>query len=90
MARMEFVARGDYEIAGQGGTPDALLELGLICSTGREGKVDLIEAHKWFNLAAMRGNDEAKHYRSEVAQMMSKSDVAEALRKAREWLSSVH
>lgn len=88
MARMEFAVRNGYEIAGQGGTPDGLLELGLNCSSGREGDVDLIEAHKWFNLAAMRGNDEAKQHRSEVAELMSKADVAVALRRAREWLST--
>jgi TPR repeat protein len=33
---------------------DALFELGLTYSTGRSGiPVDLVEAHKWFNLAAL-------------------------------------
>ena len=31
---------------------DALFELGLMYCAGRDVEVDLIEAHKWFNLAA--------------------------------------
>jgi TPR repeat protein len=53
---------------------------------GRDVPLDLIMAHKWFNLAALRGNAEAKRYRMEIAGEMSKSEVAEAQRQAREWL----
>ena len=59
-------------------------------STGRDGTVDLIQAHKWFNIAAMRGNDDAKRYRLEVARDMSKSEIVQAQKLAREWLTSVH
>jgi TPR repeat protein len=48
---------------------------------------DLIAAHKWFNLAAVKGNRAAANYRQELAREMSASDVAEAQRAAREWLS---
>ena len=90
MARMDFSSRDVIEVAAQGGQPDALYELGLIYCTGRDGTVDLIEAHKWFNLAAMRGNEDAKRYRFELARDMSKTDVARAQKLAREWLSTVH
>lgn len=90
MARMDFSSRDVVELAAQGGQPDALFELGLIYCTGRDGTVDLVEAHKWFNLSAMRGNDEAKRYRLELARDMSKMDVARAQKLAREWLSTVH
>ena len=53
---------GGYAAQG-GGHHDALFELGLSFCTGRDGTLDLVEAHKWFNIAAMRGNDEAKRYR---------------------------
>lgn len=78
------------EYAAQGGQPDALLELGLIYSTGRDVAVDLIEAHKWFNLAAMRGNEAAKQYRLDLARELTKADVAQAQKRAREWLKKVH
>jgi TPR repeat protein len=75
------------EITGAGGTPDALFELGLMHCAGRDGALDLVNAHKWFNLAAMRGNDAAKQYRMEISREMSRTEVAEAQRLAREWLA---
>lgn len=87
------MARGDVLTlehalgGGQGGSADGLFELGLIYSTGRDVACDLIAAHKWFNLAALRGNHAAKEYRSELAREMTKAQVAEAQRQAREWLS---
>jgi TPR repeat protein len=90
MARMDFSSRDIIEYAAQGGQPDALFELGLIYCTGREGNVDLVEAHKWFNLAAVRGNEEAKRYRNELSCDMSKADIARAQKMAREWMRSLH
>jgi uncharacterized protein len=63
-----------------------LFELGMIYSAGREVVADLIAAHKWFNLAAVKGYREAARYRQEVAREMTAADVAEAQRAAREWL----
>ena len=87
---MDFSSRDTIEFAAQGGQSDALFELGLIYCSGREGKVDMIEAHKWFNLAAMRGNEEAKRYRHELSSDMSKADIAKAQKLAREWMKSLH
>jgi len=86
MARMEFVADQIVEGAVDGNSADALFELGLSYSVGRDVEQDLVQAHKWFNLACVRGKREAKEYRTELAQEMSKSDVAAAQRMAREWL----
>jgi TPR repeat protein len=86
MARMDFSSRDVIEYAAQGGQPDALFELGLMYCAGRDVEMNLVEAHKWFNLAAMRGNEEAKQYCSELSREMSKPDVAKAQRMAREWL----
>jgi len=86
MARMDFGTQSLVEYAAQGGQPDALFELGLMYCTGRDVTLDLIEAHKWFNLAAIRGNEEAKHYRLELSREMSKADVALAQKRAREWM----
>lgn len=90
MARMDYASRDTIETAALGGQPDALLELGLKYCTGRDGRVDLVQAHKWFNLAAMRGNEDAKRHRFEIAQDMSKADVALAQKLAREWIKSLH
>ena len=67
---------------------NALFVLGTRYSTGRDVKHDLIAAHKWFNLAAMMGHEEARIIRAELAAEMSTADVAEAQRQARAWLWS--
>jgi TPR repeat protein len=67
---------------------EALLSLGLMYSTGRSVEPDLVEAHKWFNIAALRGSIEAVELRAEIAREMSRADVADAQRKARAWLST--
>src|SRR5438876_892946 len=65
----------------------SLLELGLICSVGHDVPVDLVSAHKWFNLAAMRGNADAVRLRREIAEQMTDSQIAQAQRAARDWLN---
>ena len=86
MARLELSAVESNEVAAQGGAVDALFELGIMYSTGRDVGVDLIVAHKFFNLAAMRGNESAKCYRMELSREMDKRQIAEAQKLAREWL----
>ena len=76
-SRMADAARGDIA---------ACFDLGIVYSTGTEVEIDMIEAHKWFNLAAIRGNAEAALYRQELALEMTKAAIAEAQRAAREWL----
>ena len=49
--------------------------------------VDYVAAHKWFNLAALSGSDEAKTWRAQISREMVPSQIAEAQRLAREWLS---
>ncbi len=70
--------------------PDALFQLGLMYCSGREVEVDLVSAHKWFNIAAMRGNQDAKRYRTEISLEMTKAQIAAAQKSAREWLSKAH
>jgi TPR repeat protein len=71
------------------GDVDALYELGVAYSTGSEGvEIDLIEAHKWFNLAALSGSGLAQQCRADVADEMSAREIAEAQRGARAWLAA--
>ena len=87
MARLEMSGFEVGELATAGGTPDALFELGLMYCAGRDVQLDLVSAHKWFNLAALRGNEDARRYRMEIAHDMSRVEIAEAQRQAREWLA---
>ena len=69
------------------GQAGACFDLGVAFSTGSNGvSCDLIEAHKWFNLAAVGGHDEAAQCRADVADEMTAREIAEAQRRAREWL----
>ena len=75
--------------AAAAGDTDALFDLGVAYSTGSHGApCDLIEAHKWFNLAAVGGHEEAALCRAEVSDDMTAREIAEAQRRAREWLRS--
>jgi len=56
-------------------------------ATGRGCEIDLVSAHKWLNIAAIKGNDRAAELRADVAASMSKMQLAEALRAAREWMT---
>jgi len=46
-----------------------------------------VTAHKWFNLAAMKGSNEARTCRSELAAEVSAAEIAEGQRQARGWLA---
>jgi TPR repeat protein len=70
------------------GDARALYELGIAYSSGSGGlEVDLVQAHKWFNLAALNGNDRAQECRAEISEDMTAREIAEAQRQARSWLS---
>ena len=69
------------------GSVDALYDLGVAFSTGSHGcTADMIEAHKWFNIAASKGHEEAAWCRADVADEMTAREIAEAQRRARQWL----
>lgn len=71
------------------GDVSAYFDLGVAFSTGSQGTgCDLIEAHKWFNLAAVAGYAEAAMCRADIAEEMTAREIAEAQRRARHWLSA--
>ncbi len=79
-SRVDAVASGDVR---------ALFDLGIAYSSGAAGiDVDLIQAHKWFNLAALLGNKRAQECRAEIADDMTAREIAEAQRQARAWLGA--
>jgi uncharacterized protein len=69
---------------------DMLVAACLAAAAGGDNDAlfDLIEAHKWFNLAAVSGHEEAALCRAEIADDMTAREIAEAQRRAREWLRS--
>ena len=74
--------------AAEQGDITAYYDLGVAFSTGSDGlPCDLIEAHKWFNLAAVAGHEASQMCRADIADEMTAREIAEAQRRAREWLS---
>jgi TPR repeat protein len=78
----------DTAIAAEGADGDVLFELGMLHASGRQGAVDLVAAHKWFNLAAVKGHAEASAMRREIAELMNEIEIASAQREARAWLTA--
>ena len=64
---------------------DVLFERGLYWASGRSGVVNLVAAHKWFNL---KGRPDAIALRREVAEQMSEGENAAALSEARAWMTT--
>jgi TPR repeat protein len=85
-----FQGQIDFDTAAPVGTDtiqDILFERGLYWASGRAGLVDLVAAHKWFNLAALKGHAEAIAMRREVAALMSEAEIVAAQRDARAWMT---
>jgi TPR repeat protein len=88
MARFDIAG---IECATLGEAPtnaDSFFALGMMYSVGRNVPVDFVTAHKWFNLAAMRGNADAARLRREVAEQMSDTEISQAQRAARAWIKA--
>jgi uncharacterized protein len=86
MARFEMVGVDNAGLGEASASGDVLFQLGMMYSTGSSVPTDYVSAHKWFNLAAMRGNMDASRLRREIAEQMSESEIAAAQRAARDWL----
>jgi hypothetical protein len=88
MARFEM-AGFEPAMLGQGPlSADAFYDLGIRYAVGNAVAADLVTAHKWFNIAAMKGSAEAVRQRQDIAANMSPAQIAEALRAARAWLTA--
>jgi len=82
----------DFEVAAeQAAEPtgaDDCFGLAMVYSAGAGVTVDLVQAHKWFNIAAMRGHKDAARLRREIAEQMSDGEIGCAQRAARDWLTT--
>jgi uncharacterized protein len=66
---------------------ESCLAMGMKYCIGHGVAQNNITAHKWFNIAAIKGSDKAKSYRLELSQEMTASEIAEAQRQARQFLT---
>ena len=88
MACIDIDSLTQYEVEAKCGQAIALYNLGLAYSTGQGVGVDYVAAHKWFNLAALKGRVDAIAMRREVAGQMSEFEIATAQREARAWMTA--
>ena len=88
MGRYELIDVESAALGQRTASSDMFFELGMMYSTGCSVPTDLVSAHKWFNLAAMRGHRDAVRYRREIAAEMSDAEVSMAQRAARDWLEA--
>ncbi|GAA4522156.1 sel1 repeat family protein [Chelativorans composti] len=85
---MNHASNKVFETAGaHNASAEALFRLGLMYAEGRDCEQDLVEAHKWLNIAAIRGSVQAARVRAELVSRMSKLELARALREARTWMT---
>lgn len=87
MARFEVYSADMAVLGEQPASADILFQMGLDSACGRHGVTDLVSAHKWFNIAALKGSTDAARYRKEISVEMSREEISEAQRSAREWLA---
>jgi TPR repeat protein len=74
-----------YQRAADQGHVAAQFSLGLMYSNGRGVPQDLVQAHIWLNIAAAGSQAAARTERDLVAAKMTRSQIAQAVRLAREW-----
>jgi uncharacterized protein len=84
---MESFAVANMHSPPAGASPEQFFRLGMMCSTGQAMALDMVAAHKWFNIAATLGLKDAMRLRNEVAAELSEREIATAQRAARDWFT---
>ncbi|MCY4211603.1 MAG: SUMF1/EgtB/PvdO family nonheme iron enzyme [Gammaproteobacteria bacterium] len=78
-------ALSQWQDAANDGDRRAMLELGRLYRQGLGIVQDYVEAHKWLNLAASRGEVTALEERDALAAQMTPDQIATAQKKAAVW-----
>ncbi len=78
-------ARQWYEKAAAQGKTNAQYNLGVLYHNGHCVPKNLVQAHKWFNLSAANGDKVGAVTRDALAIRMTRAQIDEAQRLAREW-----
>jgi hypothetical protein len=75
-----------YLKAAEQGFAEAQRNLGAMYVEGVGVAVDLVQAHKWLNLAALAGNESAGKELKQLEGKMSREQIDLAWKQAQEWL----
>lgn len=65
------------------GNPGACFDIGVALTSGTRTRDSLVEAHKWFTLAAQAGYEPAAKSSAKIAWGMSAGQLAAARRRTR-------
>ena len=74
-----------YRLAADQGLAEAQSNLGVMYAQGQGVPQDHVQAHMWSILAAEQGHENARKNREIIAARMTREQLAEAQRLAREW-----
>jgi uncharacterized protein len=74
-----------FRKAAEQNAADAQYNLGVCYDSGEGVAKDEIEAYKWWLLAAAQGNDDAKYNMTIVENKMTREQIAEGQRLARDF-----
>ena len=78
-----------YRLAAEQGVAEAQFNLGLMYANSEGVLQDDVAAHMWLNLAAAQSTGEARERhaaaRDAVAERLTRENLSEAQRRAREW-----
>ena len=78
----------ELQMKAEDGDASAQLHLGLIFYNGQGVTQNYVQAHKWWNISAADGNEQARKNRDIVQNEMTKEQVAEAQQLARQWMEA--
>jgi len=77
-----------YRRGAKGGNAEAQAAIAELYATGNGVDQDMVEAHKWANVAAANGVEAAAERRDVLANLMTPDQVAEAQARAKEFMNS--
>ncbi len=77
-----------YRLAAGQGYADAQNNFSVMFANGQGVLQDFVQAHMWLSLAAAQGHAFAIEGRDLVANLMTPAQIADARRRAREWLEA--
>ena len=77
-----------YRMAAEQGDAGAQYMLGVMYGKGEGVPQDPVFAHMWFNLAGAAGFDGASDVRDTIEKIMTRAELSEARKRAREWFEA--
>lgn len=86
----EHQAASWFRKAAEQGFKPAQVNLGMMYAQGQGVEQDLVESHKWFNIAGGAVDEEGLDLLEVVEEQMTASEIKEAMRLARDWLTAYH